>query len=267
MKTCCRDLDVYECNNCSLTFTWPLLSGEEEDTGNENSSITEKEFYDGLLKSHDIQSKIAIQKAPLMLSEYSKIMNRKPSSILELGCGTGQYSDAWNILNVRWLGVEVNKIMLEFCQEKQKNVVTFDNFSKSTELFDVIFLSQVLEHILEPDNFIKMLFSRLTNGGILHIDVPNHDGLISIIRKINPLNSDYGFIQPKHHLIAYNKKSLNILLKNVGFNIINLKPYVNNDPTYGQLNTKTSLKSKVLFFPPKMLGMGSLLVCVAQKSR
>jgi 2-polyprenyl-3-methyl-5-hydroxy-6-metoxy-1,4-benzoquinol methylase len=208
MKTRCQGLDVYKCTDCSLTFTWPLLSGQEEDTGNENSSITEQAFYDGLLKSHDTQSQIAQKKAPLMLEEYSKIIGHKPLSILEIGCGTGQYSDAWNNLDVKWLGVEVNKSMLDFCQHKKKNVVTHNDFFKSNEYFDVIFLSQVLEHILEPEKFLNNLFSRLNKKGVLHIDVPNHDGLIPSIRKINPISSDYGFIQPNHHLIAYNQKSL-----------------------------------------------------------
>lgn len=264
-KTKCQQLDIYKCNNCDLTFTNPLLNGEEEDTGKENSSITEKEFYEGILKNHDLQINIAKRKAPLMLKEYTKIMGQKPLSILEVGCGTGQYSDAWDTLNVKWLGVEINKLMLDFCQKHNKNVITFEKFSQSETKFDVIFLSQVLEHILDPTPFLNLLVARLNDGGILHIDVPNHDGLISNIRKISLFKKEYGFIQPNHHLIAYNQKSLSTLISNIGLKTINLKPYVNNDHIYGQLSTNNTFKAKIIFFLPKALKQGSLLVCIAQK--
>ena len=55
-----------------------------------------------------------------------------------------------------------------------RNVI-FGDFFKNLILkkFDVLFASQVVEHIDNPNIFFNKCFEVLNNNGILHIDVPN----------------------------------------------------------------------------------------------
>jgi len=236
--------------------------------GESNSTITEADFYKGLKENHKYQSKIAKEKAPEMLKYWKTILNNDNNqlSILEIGCGTGQYYEAWKGLNVKWTGLEVNKDMLSFCRKKQIPVNDTNIMDKMlNEKYDVVFLSQVLEHIIDPNLFLEKIRENMKDGGILHIDVPNQDSLSSAFRKYNPSHPEYGFLQPNHHLIAYTKKSLSYLLEKNGFTIKQVKAYANNDKTFGQLIVEKSLKNNILFGLSKFLGRGSLLVGVAVK--
>jgi len=266
-----NNLDLGYCNNCSVAYAQPLIRGGDNDVGESNSTITEAEFYEGLKQNHQIQSEIAKSKAPKMLKYWEKILGENTGresrlSILEIGCGTGQYYEAWKELNVKWTGLEVNKDMLDFCY--QRNIPVSNTNIMNTKLdekYDIVFLSQVLEHIIDPNLFIQKIRDNMNDGGILHIDVPNHDSLSSLYRKLNPFHPQYGFLQPYHHLIAYTKQSLSYLLEQNNFTIKQVKAYPNNDKTFGQLLVDNSIKNKILFLISRVLGRGSLLVGIAIK--
>ena len=79
---------------------------------------------------------------------------------------------------------ELNLIkMYNFALSKSRNVI-YGDFLKTSfkKKFDILFASQVLEHIDEPDTFNKCN-EVLSKDGILHIDVPNDKSLISYVRK------------------------------------------------------------------------------------
>ena len=246
-----------------------LCSKGGDEVGESNSTITEADFYKGLKKNHKHQSEIAKEKAPRMLKYWKSILKNsmeKQVSILEIGCGTGQYYSAWKEQDVKWMGLEVNKDMLEFCQSKEIPASNIDLTSQELpEKYDVVFLSQVLEHVIDPKIFISKIKENMLNGGVLHIDVPNHDSMISLYRRLNPFHSEYGFLQPNHHLIAYNKKSLSYLLNKNGFKLIKVRAYSNDDNTFGQLVMDKSVVNKFIFWLSNLFGRGSLLVAIAIK--
>jgi len=259
-------LEIGFCVDCTLAYTKPLIIGNEDDVGSSHSSITNADFYSALLRDYETQSLLAKKKAPLMLSYWRKILGKKPISILEIGCGTGQYYEAWKELDVKWTGIEVNKQMLDFCASKKIPVKNINLMEEGIEeQYDVVFLSQVLEHIITPNAFLMKVRELLLNGGILHIDVPNHNSIISLLRKINPFQKDYGFIQPNHHLIAYTDKSLSYLLKQNKFKICQLRAYENNHDTFGQLIVRTGIINNLFFFISRVTKRGSLLVAIATK--
>lgn len=240
-----KGLDLGYCTNCTLAYARPLLRGTEDDVGASNSTITEADFYKGLKENHISQSKIAREKAPKMLKYWRAVLGNKTRSqisILEIGCGTGQYYDAWKSLNVEWTGLEVNKEMLEFCKSKEIPVEATNIMNtKLGKKFDVVFLSQVLEHIIEPNLFLKKIKENMTDNAILHIDVPNHDSLSSLYRRIKPSHPEYGF------------------------NLQQVNAYANNDDTFGQLIADKSMKNNIIFGLSNLFGRGSLLVAVATK--
>lgn len=260
-------LDMGFCLNCTLAYTHPLIRGEYDDVGSAGSSITSSDYYSNILRNYDIQSLLAIRKTPKMQAYWDTMIGRKPKTILEIGCGTGQYYEAWKKLGVNWTGIEVNKEMLDFCHSKNIPVEEFSAMDESINRdrkYDVIFLSQVLEHILEPHDFLNKIRGYLADGGILHIDVPNHDSLTSFYRRANLFHDDYGFLQLNHHLIAYTKKSLTHLLKLNSFQVCHIGAYSVDDDTFGQLLTYKSLVGKLLFLASRITRHGSLLVCIAK---
>jgi 2-polyprenyl-3-methyl-5-hydroxy-6-metoxy-1,4-benzoquinol methylase len=197
---------------------------------------------------------------------YEKILKRKPLNILEVGCGTAVISDGFLLNGVQYTGVEFDKNFYNFAKSKSRNVVYGDflktNFEKK---FDILFASQVVEHIDEPNIFFKKCNEVLKKDGILHIDVPNDRSLISCLRKIFKNNKYYGAIRPPYHMRAYSSNSLKKLFLKNNFYNIKTSSKINLDRTYGQLVEKLPFKIIFLFRLQQLIGMNSLLVGVAQK--
>lgn len=253
------------CLDCSLGYTNPLVSGDENEVGNSNASITDPDYYANIVSNYAIQSELAKKKAQFLRDYWTSVIGMPPHSILEVGCGTGQYFEAWKQLGIDWTGVEVNNDMLEFCVARGMPVKSFDECTKINNKYDVVFLSQVLEHILEPNEFLKKIASLMAPGGLVHIDVPNHNALTSLYRKVNVFHREYGFIQPPHHLLAYTERSLSLLLQNSDYDVAHIRAYANDNPTFGQLLVSKTPLRKILFRVSDAMKRGSLLVAIAKR--
>jgi hypothetical protein len=88
-------LSMGVCTNCTLAYSHPLKKGSFDDVGHSNSSITNSDYYIKIQLQYEIQSELAIKKVPLLLNYWTSLLGKAPSSILEIGCGTGQYYEAW----------------------------------------------------------------------------------------------------------------------------------------------------------------------------
>lgn len=257
-------LDVVECSRCTLVFSSPLLKGSADDVGSSLSSVTDGHYYDDIKSNHEKRKAIAVAKVHRLRSDYLAKWGIAPKKVLEFGCGTGDYAQAWLAAGASWTGVETSPQMLEFCRSRNLPVIDSTDASQLVEgSFDLIYFSQVLEHVLEPRPFLQQVRRLLASGGLVHLDVPNHDSLISRLRRVNPSASGFGFIQPPHHLVAYRKKSLRLLLAACGLEPLDIAAYPNNHPVYGQLLVEPSLPHRVAMGVDRVLGTGSLLVAMA----
>ena len=131
--------------------------------------------------------------------------------------------------------------------------------------FDLVFASQVFEHIQFPASFLRRV-KHVTPGGLLHIDVPNHGSLVSNVRKLTS-NTGYGFIQPPYHMLAYSVHSLESLLQREGFRDMLVKLYSNNHLIWGQLVCKTSPIKRLVYWLGNATGAGSLVTALARVPR
>ncbi len=246
---------VLECKHCELQFS---------ETNEEVVISTDKEFYHGIDLSYDDQLDLARQILPGRIAAYEKLLGRPLRTIIEVGCATGAYARAYDELGVAYTGVEIEgNIAQKACERTQMNIVhaNFMDISFS-ENFDVFFCSQVLEHVPAPALFISRAAS-LCRDGLVHVDVPNHGGLTSQIRKIYH-RTDYGFIQPPHHMIAYNRTALTKLYEHCGLEEIQCSALPNDDPIWGQLVVAPSDSRRIMYRVSGMLNAGSLLFAIGK---
>ena len=254
------------CHKCNLVFTDPLEKGNDEQVSNKMSSMTAMEYLEMMKVNAVERGKIATKIATNRLERYTLALGRIPRSICEIGPGDGAFSEAYSNLGIKYIGADINKEIVLFAQSLGRNVVLGGPDDLIGKKYDVIFFSQVLEHILEPISFLTSVKNLLTDDGIIHIEVPNNNSLTSTVRKVFPNQNEYGFIQLPHHQIAYSLKSLSYLLEVVGFVPLWIEPKGNSDQTWGQLipsSTKNLLKSAVLNISAKF-GLGSLLVYIGK---
>lgn len=137
-----------------------------------------------------------------------------------------------------------------------------DFLAADVERFDVVFFSQVLEHVPTPLAFLEKVRSV---ARLVHLDVPNHNSLAANLRKFSA-SYCFGAIQPPHHLVGYDRRSLAHLLGRARLTPVILRSFRNDHTVWGQALTVTSPIWRAYYSLCHALDRASLLtaVCVVE---
>lgn len=204
------------CSTCSLGITTPRPSNDklgEYYKSNEYISHSGKSsgglgFVYRIARSFALKSK---------LSRIQKI--KRQGSILDFGCGTGEFlqtmkSSGWHIQ-----GLEVSDSARQKAEELngQKFIRSLDEISGAQ--FDVITAWHVIEHVPELTQTVKKLKEVLKQDGVIFIAVPNYQSPDGEKYK----NHWAGFDVPRH-LWHFSKKSMAVLLSTAGFKLVDTIP-------------------------------------------
>ena len=85
--------------------------------------------------------------------------------------------------------------------------------------FDVIHLSEVVEHLPDPAGIIELCRSMLNPHGILCITVPNdYNPLQAAFRKASPRAP--WWVAPPHHINYFNSQTMETLVRRCGFDVV-----------------------------------------------
>lgn len=253
------------CRRCGLAYTTPLAPDGHHSVNGEKVIRTKDSYNSGMFKGFARLEAAARVLAKERAAFYQKQLGRRPRNLLDVGAGSGSFYRGFSEAGIAWEGIDINPEMVAFCQ--QQNIpVTHAEFTTFTGKppYDVIFSSQVLEHILEPHAFLNHARSLLAPDGILHLDVPNHGSLTSLLRKTVLKGEQYGFLQPPYHLLAYSKPCLTQLLTECGFTPQIVRSHRNDHKIFGQTHVTHNLRQKSVYALSDLLGMGSLLVAIAR---
>lgn len=209
---------VLRCGHCSHTFAWPFPTSASP-SSNDMATESLESFSLGLLNQSEGVKQRQRQLATNRTELYSSLLEagRTPFRMLEVGCGSGGLGTGFAQLGNEYLGIDIDHRVVEEGQRNGLDVRRLDVMELSLEeTFDVIFFTQVLEHILEPTVFLAKVRQHLRPGGILHLDVPNQATLagwpsIAGMRR----GERWGAIEYPHHCMSYSKHSLTHALAQV----------------------------------------------------
>ncbi len=233
---------IVKCNNCSHEFTNYRPKEEEcgkyyqsnnyiSHSGSDKSKlgITYK-IYD-LVRNYSIGLKLSI------IKKY-----QKNGELLDLGCGLGYFlNGAEKEGTFKCQGADISDDAIKYV----KNNFNID-VKKDSELlsfkkgqFNVITQWHVLEHVYRLEDRLKELKYLLSENGTMFIAVPNSD---SWDAKNYKEHWD-GYDVPRH-IHHFNKKSINKLFQDNGFEIIKSRgmwfdaPYISMRSEYHRGNKK-----------------------------
>ena len=148
----------------------------------------------------------------LYIEKYLKIKNSKNKKILEIGSGRGQTTFWLDQMGFEVLGIEPDRKNVSIVNQKLNNskliASTIEDF-KNSDTYDVIWVSHVLEHLLDPIEFLQQIKVNLNEEGILFIEVPNCENLSMLKNSI---------IEP--HIWHFSRNSLQNICREVDFDIV-----------------------------------------------
>lgn len=149
-----------------------------------------------------------------LIGEIQKY-KKAPANLLDIGCDKGFFIDIARRFNYNCLGIELSDAAVEYSGKIGLNVKS--SIEATDNLWDIAVMWHSLEHIPEPVEFLSELHSKLNTDAYLFIRVPAFD---SIWRKLFGLK--WIWFQPQNHFFHYSLKSLNHLLTQSGFELVEL---------------------------------------------
>jgi 2-polyprenyl-3-methyl-5-hydroxy-6-metoxy-1,4-benzoquinol methylase len=233
------NLPIMKCLDCSFHFVL-----YEEDEKNMQAYYNEtywpvfRNIHNKKISDQKVDKSYLIKKFPtsirklieftgvrksLAYSQFKYLKSHlKGKTLFEIGPGEGFVLELFEKNDFEVFGIEASKENLDIIDRKLRNGKIQTGFaediSKIDKKFDVIILSHVLEHLVDCRKVLLNIKNLLNPDGIFFIEVPNCQDFDTL------KNSIYN--QP--HLHHFTKLSLEILLKDLGFKIIQIDTFTAN---------------------------------------
>ena len=227
-----KTYSINKCNNCRLIFSTPLPT-----------DIELEEFYQGFMfkkpEEWKIQELTKKRKKELIkffnLPDKAKSLSNK--KFLDFGGGTGIVYNAICELGFDAYYQDLDKGAITFTVEKfgLTSEKTIYDINKCDIKFDYIFSDNVIEHVINPYDFLKDLLHQLEEGGTIVVKTPHASNTESIFNPIITLKGyflnalKYNSLQraaqacfkrfwhcdPPRHLYSFSKNSLSHLMTKI----------------------------------------------------
>jgi 2-polyprenyl-3-methyl-5-hydroxy-6-metoxy-1,4-benzoquinol methylase len=262
------------CMNCNLVSCYPFPGNEELNN-----------FYKGFLFNKPSTASKSMIKRNEIKQDVEKIIEHlrmkndikipKDFKVLDYGGGIGFYSYAFTKLGYEVTLVDKDEEALNYAKKKFPNIYqikNLDDLDPFTDKYDLIYCNQVIEHVTDPDQFLKSLKTLLNYKGTIILTTPNQmskeylvrfDWLIEYLLKTSGLNvlkfikSFLEFIKtpwiccdPPRHLFSFNLENFQILLHRNNFIIIDIFTEISTEQVFSKKKYKhnyypTSIKSYI----------------------
>jgi SAM-dependent methyltransferase len=148
---------------------------------------------------------------------------RSGDRVLDLGCGEGGFTAALAAAGAQVLGVDVAAAAVERAQARHPELdfrlIPIDGplpFSDSD--FDLVWASEVIEHVADTGRWLSEVRRVLAPGGRLLITTPSHGRLRVAALGVERLSEPLG-----DHLHLYTRASLRSLLEEYAFGQVSVR--------------------------------------------
>ncbi len=144
------------------------------------------------------------------------------SRLLDVGCGLGSLLDVAFDKGFQVEGVEFNRTAAEQVRRKYTfPVFTGDLLDYEGGPFDVVAMLDVIEHLREPFQAIRMLNRLLKPGGVMMLSTMDCDSLVS--RLLGKRLED--FRRVREHLFFFTRRTMGLVLEAEGFEVLRTDSY------------------------------------------
>ena len=153
----------------------------------------------------------------------------KPKKVLDVGCASGWFLNEIAAVypNAKYYGVDVYEDAVKYGNRtyKQLNLKVSDAhmLPYASKTFDLVVCTEVLEHVIDPDNVLKEIKRVLTDDGIAIIEMDSGNLLFRTIW--------YWWTNVRHgvwensHLHLFNTEKLLTVILDSGLRIIKKKTF------------------------------------------
>lgn len=208
---------LLQCTSCNFITANIQLSGNEVFLLYNNGYFTGKEYY------NYIEDKTIIQKN--FQKRFKKINKLYPilkmNRVLEIGCAYGFFGEMITQKYCKeYTGYDVSNEAIEYGKSHFNLSLYTNNYLDTIHkenFYSDVFLWDVIEHLKEPELYLKKITEELCEGGRIYLTTGDISRFIPKIQ-----GNKWRLIHPPTHLHYFSKKTITKILNNNGFEIIDI---------------------------------------------
>lgn len=138
---------------------------------------------------------------------------------LDIGCNVGYLVDAACRLGLEAHGIDIDAGSIETAKKNSSpaavfEAVTAEELAERGDTFDTIYMSEVIEHVREPEKMIALASRLLRPGGLLYITAPDAGHFLvpkDFLR--------WNMVHPPAHLTYFTRQGMQRLLGRHGLSV------------------------------------------------
>jgi len=212
-----EEFRIFQCSACGLKFTNPRP--EDKDL---SSYYQSEEYLSHSEKNKSFISfayrtirKINIKRKFKIVKNYSK-----GRSILDIGCGTGEFLAYCQKKGMNVTGIEPDKKAKEFATAMHHLEIWDENvLDKASPAFDIVTLWHSLEHVSDINKRFLQIRRVLKPGGTVIIAVPNSDSYDAEL-----FGEFWAAYDLPRHLYHFNQDTFNFIARKFEFSLVKTIP-------------------------------------------
>jgi SAM-dependent methyltransferase len=211
-KNACK---ILRCSMCGLGRTSPI-----EPTFDPHEYYSESYFQGGVSDGYaDYMGSEATLRAEFRhILRYLLSLNPRRGRLLEFGCAYGFFLEEAKLHFESVQGIEISEDAVRFCHARGLDVrAGAVDHSTLNGCYDVAVGLDVIEHVLEPHETLRMIASHMNPGGVLLMTTG--DWAAPLARISGP---HWRLMTPPEHLSFFTVKSIRLILESAGFQLASL---------------------------------------------
>jgi SAM-dependent methyltransferase len=217
-----KEFHIYRCENCGTGFLnrpphVKLLQSIYQYSG---QALTQSITLEDVLAREEAFPNCTVD-AERMSRQAHLINNSGNGRALDIGSGFGFYTQALRKAGYRTVSINPGQYENEVFRNLNGDeplAVMFEQYEPS-EPFGVVMMSQVLEHLLNPDNAIGKVADLLAPGGVLACAVPNYDSFL--VKLLG--TRDNACLWVPEHVNYFTESGLKALVERNGFKVVKVE--------------------------------------------
>lgn len=217
-----KEFHIYRCESCGTGFLNrpPHVQWLQSIYQYSGQALTQAITLEDVLAREDAFPNCKLD-AERMSHEANVFNSSGNDQALDIGSGFGFYTQALRKAGYRTVSINPGQYENEVFRNLNGDeplAVMFEDYQASGS-FGVVMMSQVLEHLLEPDRAISKVSGLLASGGVLACAVPNYESFL--VKLLG--TRDNACLWVPEHVNYFTENGLRTLMERNGFRVVKVE--------------------------------------------
>lgn len=208
---------IVTCRSCALVYVNPRLKMEALESLYNKQVISYAHYY---VKHAPLDARSFAKRLDLIERKRAELGAAGPGRLLELGCGPGTFMKVASARGWTARGLDVNAEAVAHCHAAGLDVVAgqFPHAAFAGERFDLVFMSDFIEHVTEPVAVLSAVREHLAPGGLAFVTTPDVGSPLA-----RAAGERWPHLKPVEHLTYFSRETVRELFRRAGFEVVWLR--------------------------------------------